>query len=120
MDRNKHKVRRRRRRHGIIRRRVIGTPHRPRLAVYKSVHHFYAQVIDDLAGHTLVSACTLERDLGLTKTWNVAAAQAVGTRLAQRALDRGIRQVVFDRGGFAYHGRVAAFADAARKGGLEF
>ncbi|MBA4027653.1 MAG: 50S ribosomal protein L18 [Planctomyces sp.] len=121
MDHAKHKRARRERRHVGIRKRVEGTPSRPRLAVYKSLMHIYAQVIDDLAGRTLVSASSLEADLGLgKKTGNAAAAAAVGAALAKRAKDKGVQAVVFDRAGFRYHGRVKALADAARKEGLQF
>ncbi|MEX2217876.1 MAG: 50S ribosomal protein L18 [Phycisphaerales bacterium] len=121
MDKSKQKVKRRVRRHGLLRRSVNGTAERPRLAVYKSVHHFYAQVIDDLAGHTLASAGSTEKGLlSGAKPGNAAAAAAVGSKLAEKAKAAGVKKVVFDRGGFKYHGRVKAFADAARKGGLEF
>ncbi len=109
-------------RHRRIRRVIFGTPDRPRLCVYKSLKHMYAQIIDDTKGHTLVSASTLDPALRdqLTSTGNKAAATAVGRLIAQRALEKGITQVVFDRGGFRYHGRVAALADAAREAGLKF
>jgi len=120
MDKNKAKsVRRERRRHGI-RKRVGGTPARPRLSVYKSLNHIHAQVIDDLGGRTLAAASSTEKSLGLEKTGNAAAAAAVGTALAERAKAAGVAAVVFDRGGFKYHGRVKALAEAARKGGLKF
>lgn len=121
MDSQKLKqVRRSRRRQGI-RKRVIGTPERPRLCIYKSLNHFYAQVVDDLAGKTIVSAST--RDKAFTAsggTGNTAAAGSVGTLIAQKAKAAGISQVAFDRGGFRFHGRVKALAEAARKAGLEF
>lgn len=120
MNKNKHKVRRRVRRHGGIRKRVIGTPSRPRLAVYRSLKHIYVQVIDDLAGRTLLSASTLDPDAGAHKTADCAAAAAVGSLLAKRAKEAGITDVCFDRGGFRYHGRIKALADAARKEGLNF
>jgi large subunit ribosomal protein L18 len=121
MDKSKLKVKRRVRRHGTLRKNISGTPERPRLAVYKSVHHFYAQVIDDLAGRTLASSASNEKDAGLAgKTGNAAAAAAVGTKLAEKAKAAGVKKVVFDRGGFKYHGRVKAFAEAARKAGLDF
>ena len=109
-------------RHKRIRRKVFGSPERPRLCVYRSLHHMHAQIIDDVAGHTLVSASTTEPTLRkeLTSTGNKAAAAAVGRLIAQRALEKGITQVVFDRGGFLYHGRIAAVADAAREAGLKF
>lgn len=119
MDKSKLKVKRRVRRHGLIRNRITGTTERPRLSVYKSVHHFYAQVIDDLAGHTVAAAASTEKGLA-AKPGNSAAAAAVGTKLAEKARAAGVKKVVFDRGGFKYHGRVKAFADAARKAGLEF
>lgn len=110
----------RRRRHLRVRMRVAGTPRRPRLAVFRSLKHIYAQIIDDSAGHTLVSACDLEAELrgardGKKKT-EVAA--LVGQAIASRAKKKGIEAVVFDRGGFKYHGRVKALAEAARKAGL--
>jgi large subunit ribosomal protein L18 len=119
MDKSKHKAKRRSRRRASIRVRVEGTPVRPRLSVYKSLNHFYAQVIDDLAGRTLAAASTAEKGPE-GKTGNVPAAATVGARLAEKAKAAGVKAVVFDRGGFKYHGRVKAFADAARKAGLEF
>ncbi len=112
----------RKRRHRRVRARISGTAERPRLNVFRSLSHIYAQVIDDEAGHTLVSASTVDRELrgdidGKDKT---EAAQLVGELIAKRAQERGIKTVVFDRGGFRYHGRVKALADAARKAGLEF
>jgi large subunit ribosomal protein L18 len=109
-------------RHRRIRRTIIGSPDRPRLCVYKSLKHMHAQIIDDIKGHTLVAASTLDPALRdqLKSTGNKEAAAAVGRLIAQRALEKGIRKVVFDRGGFRYHGRVAALADAAREAGLEF
>lgn len=112
----------RKRRHLRVRRKVTGTPQRPRLAVYRSLSHIYAQVIDDTQGHTLVAASSLdslirEQRNGKSKT---EVARLVGDLLAQRARERGIAQVVFDRGGFKYHGRVKALADAAREKGLIF
>jgi large subunit ribosomal protein L18 len=108
--------------HRRVRRKVFGTPERPRLAVYKSLKHIYAQIIDDTKGETLVSASTLDRELRdklpeLTKT---EEAREVGRLIAQRALEKGIKKVVFDRGGFIYHGRIKALAEGAREGGLEF
>ncbi len=120
MNRSKAKTVRRNRRRVQIRRRTAGTAGRPRVAVYRSLNHMYAQVIDDMAGKTLVSASTRESELGGEKTGNAAAAAAVGSKLAERAKAAGISDVVFDRGGFRYHGRVKALADAARKGGLQF
>lgn len=119
MNKNKHKQTRRARRVTGIRKRVLGTPERPRLAVFKSLNHIYAQVIDDLAGRTLAAASTTEDGMP-DKSGNSAAAAAVGTKLAERARSAGVGAVVFDRAGFRYHGRVKALADAARKGGLQF
>lgn len=109
-------------RHLRIRKKIKGTPERPRLAVFKSEKHIYAQIIDDTKGHTLVAASTLDKELRgkLVKTYNVEAAKEVGKLIAQRALGLGIKKVVFDRGGFKYHGRIKALADAAREAGLEF
>ncbi len=104
--------------HTRIRRRVAGTETRPRLAVFRSVQHIYAQVIDDVKGHTLVSASSKEKDG--KNGGNVAGAQAIGKLVAERAKEKGIKAVVFDRGGYLYHGRVKALADAAREAGLEF
>jgi large subunit ribosomal protein L18 len=111
-----------RRRHGRIRRTVFGTSDRPRLAVFRSNQHIYAQVIDDTLHHTLAAASTLEPDLktDLESGANCTASTQVGKLIAQRALEKGIRQVVFDRGGNLYHGRVKALAEAAREGGLDF
>jgi len=110
-------TRRTRRRIGI-RKRVIGTPERPRLAVYRSLKQIYGQIIDDLSGRTLASASSQQAKLGVGG--NCAAAAEVGKLLAQRAAEAGIKQVCFDRGGFRYHGRVKAMAEAARKAGLQF
>ncbi len=105
--------------HTRIRKKLAGTTARPRLAIYRSLSHIYAQVIDDAKGVTLVSASSNEK--GSTGTGgNVAAAKAIGKRVAERAKENGIKQVVFDRGGYLYHGRVKALADAAREAGLEF
>ncbi len=111
-------VRRARRKKGV-RKGLLGGPDRPRLTVFRSSKHMYAQVIDDLTGRTLLSASTTEKDAG-DNGGNAAAAADVGTRLAERAGKAGIKQVVFDRNGFRYHGRVKSLADAARKAGLEF
>ena len=108
------------RRHRRVRKKVRGTAERPRLAVFRSNKHISAQVIDDRAGRTLAAASTLEGDLRSASGGNVAAAGKVGARLAERAAAAGVDTVVFDRGGFMYHGRVAALAEAAREGGLEF
>jgi large subunit ribosomal protein L18 len=107
----------RQRRHDRVRKKVSGTPERPRLAVFRSNKHIYAQLIDDLSGKTLASASTVADG---TKGSKKEAADAVGTLIAERAKAAGIDTVVFDRGGFRYHGRVAAIADAARKAGLKF
>jgi large subunit ribosomal protein L18 len=117
-----HKIRKneiRERVHLRIRRKLRGTSERPRLAVFRSVAHIYAQVIDDSKGETLVSASTVDKG-AKTNGGNVAAAKAVGTTVAEKAKEKGITKVVFDRGGYIYHGRVKALADAARAAGLEF
>jgi len=93
---------------------------RPRLSVFRSGKHIYAQIIDDKAAATLVTASTNEKEDRPAKTWNLEAASAVGKKIAERALAKGVKQVVFDRGGYIYHGRVKALAEAAREGGLEF
>ncbi|RMG66787.1 MAG: 50S ribosomal protein L18 [Nitrospirae bacterium] len=110
------------RRHRRIRKKVFGTPERPRLSVYGSLNHIYAQIIDDIKGHTLVAASTLDKELKaeIGHGGNVDSAKKVGQLIAKRALEKGIKRVVFDRGGFRYHGRIKALADAAREGGLEF
>jgi large subunit ribosomal protein L18 len=105
--------------HKRIRSRVEGTPERPRLAVFRSVNHIYAQVIDDGQGHTLVAAASTEKDLR-GKGGNIEGAKLIGKKVAERAKEKGISRVVFDRGGYQYHGRVKALADAAREAGLEF
>lgn len=112
----------RRRLHERIRKKLRGTPERPRLAVFRSQANIYAQVIDDDAGRTLCAASSLDKDLrGKSgRGGNVAAAKEVGTLIASRAKEKGIDAVVFDRGGFQYHGRIKALADAARGGGLKF
>ena len=104
--------------HARIREKLSGTEARPRLNVYRSLNHIYAQVIDDQKGETLVSASSLA--LKLKTGGNVAAAKEIGKAVAEKAVAKGIKQVVFDRGGFLYHGRIKALADAAREGGLEF
>ena len=108
--------------HARLRNRFAGTSERPRLAVFRSNNHMYAQIIDDTVGNTLVAASTAEKAVKaeLEKTNNVEAAAYVGTVIAKRALEKGIKEVVFDRGGFIYHGKVQALADAAREAGLEF
>jgi large subunit ribosomal protein L18 len=112
----------RQRLHSRIRKKLSGSPQRPRLAVFRSQSHIYAQVIDDEAGQTLCAASSLDADLKAQakRGSNVAAAKAVGQLIAQRAQEKGVSAVVFDRGGFQYHGRVKALADAAREGGLKF
>ena len=104
--------------HKRIRRRLSGSPERPRLAVFRSLSHIYAQVIDDTRGHTLVSAASNEK--GGANGGNLAGAKAIGKLVAERAKAKGILAVVFDRGGYLYHGRVKALADAAREAGLKF
>ncbi|MDD3173174.1 MAG: 50S ribosomal protein L18 [Herbinix sp.] len=108
--------------HKKIRNRFTGTPERPRLAVFRSNNHIYAQIIDDTVGMTLVASSTLEKDVKaeLEKTNDVAAAAYLGTVVAKKALEKGIKAVVFDRGGFIYQGKIKALADAAREAGLEF
>lgn len=108
-------------RHKRVRHKVMGTPQRPRVCVHKSLHHLYAQVIDDVAGMTLASASTLDPDLRQQQAKpNIAGAQQVGELIAKRAQEKGIKTVVFDRGGYPYHGVVAALANSAREHGLEF
>ena len=108
--------------HKRMRYSLSGTAERPRLAVFRSNNHMYAQIIDDTVGNTLVAASTLEKDVKaeLKKTNDVEAAAYLGTVVAKRALEKGIKTVVFDRGGFVYTGKIAALADAAREAGLEF
>jgi large subunit ribosomal protein L18 len=110
------------RRHHRVREKVSGTDSRPRLCVFRSLNHIYAQVIDDLQGHTLVAASTLDAEIGndSKKKNKTGRAEMVGSLLAKRAVDKGISLVAFDRGGFKYQGRVKALAEAARKGGLKF
>ena len=112
----------REKKHRRQRNRFSGTAERPRLAVFRSNNHMYAQIIDDTVGNTLVSACTLQKDVKaeLEKTNNVDAAAYLGTVIAKKALEKGITTIVFDRGGFIYQGKVKALADAAREAGLEF
>lgn len=104
--------------HSRIRRKVKGDTERPRLAIYRSLNHIYAQVIDDRLGQTLVSASTTEKDLGVNSGGNLDAARRIGQVIAERAIAKGIEQVVFDRGGYLYHGRIKALTDAARAAGL--
>ena len=118
---NAHKVRELRlRRHRRVRKKVRGTADRPRLAVFRSNNHITAQLIDDISGRTLAAASTTEADLRSGATGNIEAAKKVGGLVAERGKAAGVTKVVFDRGGFMYHGRIAAVADAAREGGLEF
>ena len=115
---DKNKVRQKR--HGRVRNLLSGTPERPRLNVYRSNKHIYAQLIDDTAQITLASASTKDAEFKGESAANVSSAQAVGTLIANRAKDKGFEKVVFDRGGYLYHGRVKALADAARENGLDF
>ena len=112
----------RQKRHLRIRKNISGSPLRPRLSVFRSNKHIYAQIIDDTKSHTLIAASTMEKDVAgnLANTSNIEAAVAVGKAIAQKAAAIGITQVVFDRGGYLYHGKVKALADAAREGGLVF
>ncbi len=107
-------------RHMRIRRRLVGSKERPRLCIYRSNKHIYAQIVDDSTAATLVQASTLDSELKLTKTWDRESAKSVGELVAKRAKEKGIEFVVFDRGGYIYHGRVAAVAEAAREAGLSF
>jgi large subunit ribosomal protein L18 len=122
MDKAKEKKLARERRHARVRRRVHGTPERPRLTVFRSLKHIHAQVIDDTQGHTLVAASTLDAEVHgqLADKDKSAQAAIVGEVLARRALEAGVERIVFDRSGYKYHGRVKSLADAARKAGLEF
>ena len=121
-DKQQKKQQRLQRRKWSIRNHLAGTPERPRLSVYRSDKHIYAQIIDDVAGRTLVAAATTEKDLrgDLPNGGNVKAAVTIGRAIAERGKAAGITQVAFDRGGRKYHGRVKALADAAREGGLQF
>jgi len=112
----------RRKRHRVVRNKIHGTADRPRLNVYRSLNHIYAQIIDDDSGTTLLTASTLDKEVKdkADKGYNVNAATAVGQLIAGRALEKGIRDIVFDRGGYKYHGRIKALADAAREAGLNF
>ena len=110
----------RKKRHARVRAKLSGTAARPRLNVFRSNKHIYAQLIDDMNGVTLASASTLDKDLNLESTNNVEAAKMVGELVAKRAVEKGITSVVFDRGGYLYHGRIQALADAARENGLQF
>ena len=106
--------------HRRLRRHLNGTAARPRMSVFRSNNHMYVQIIDDTVGKTLLSASTLTKDLGLEKTNDVAAAVALGEYIGKKAVEAGIEEVVFDRGGFIYHGKIQALADAAREAGLKF
>jgi large subunit ribosomal protein L18 len=110
----------RKKRHARVRAKLSGTSARPRLNVFRSNKHIYAQLIDDMSGVTLTSASTLDKEFDLESTTNLAAAQKVGELVAKRAVEKGISSVVFDRGGYLYHGRIQALADAARENGLQF
>ncbi len=120
MNKNKHKAARRVKRHRGLRKRVVGTPDQPRLAVFRSLNHMYAQVIDDLAGVTIASASTREADVNAGSSGNADGAKSVGELVAKRAVEKGVSRVKFDRGGFLFHGRVKALAEAARENGLQF
>jgi large subunit ribosomal protein L18 len=109
----------RRKIHERLRNRLAGTPERPRLNVYRSLNHIYVQVIDDMSGTTLVSASTGGKKSGKKTGGNVASAKEIGKTIAQKAQEKGIKKVVFDRGGYLYHGRIKALAEAAREAGLE-
>ena len=106
--------------HGRIRKRLRGIPEKPRLSVFRSLKHIYAQVIDDRSGRTLAAAGTAEKATGVPSGGNLAGAKEIGKLVAQRAKEAGVTKVVFDRGGYRYHGRIKALAEAAREGGLEF
>jgi large subunit ribosomal protein L18 len=110
----------RRKRHARVRAKLSGTAARPRLNVFRSNQHIYAQLIDDVNGVTIASASTMEKDFGLESTSNLEAAQKVGELVAKRAVEKGFTSIVFDRGGYLYHGRIKALADTARENGLEF
>ncbi|GGH85349.1 large subunit ribosomal protein L18 [Pullulanibacillus pueri] len=115
---NKNSVRKRRHQH--VRRRVVGTTARPRLNVFRSSKHIYAQIINDETSKTIVAASSLDKEAGLTKGTDIEAAKKVGELVAKRALEQGLKEVVFDRGGYLYHGRIKALADGAREAGLTF
>lgn len=110
----------RKKRHARVRAKLSGSAARPRLNVFRSSKHIYAQLIDDANGVTLASASSVEKDFGLESTSNVEAAKKVGELIAKRAVEKGVSSIVFDRGGYLYHGRIQALADAARENGLEF
>ena len=118
---SKQRLESRKRRHHRVRKKITGTPDRPRLAVFRSNRHLVLQVIDDVAGRTLAAASTVEADVrSAGSTGSIDAATRVGTLVGERAREAGVTKVVFDRGGFLFHGRVKAAADAAREAGLEF
>ncbi|WP_458415184.1 50S ribosomal protein L18 [Schinkia sp. CFF1] len=110
----------RKKRHARVRAKVSGTAERPRLNVYRSNQHIYAQLIDDVNHVTLASASTVEKDLNLESTGNIEAAQKIGELVAQRGIEKGVKEIVFDRGGYLYHGKIKALAESAREAGLEF
>lgn len=110
----------RKKRHQHVRRRVTGTAERPRLNVFRSSKHIYAQLVDDVNGVTLAASSTIDKDLKIENGGNVQAAKQVGETVAKRALDKGIETIVFDRGGYLYHGRIKALAEGAREAGLKF
>lgn len=116
INRNENRIKR----HKRLRNHISGTSQRPRLSIYRSDAHIYAQLIDDVNGHTLASASTLDKSLNLENTKNMEAAKAIGTAIAKKAKDAGIEEVVFDRSGYIYHGRIKALADAAKEEGLKF
>lgn len=118
VERNKRRVDR----HNKIRNKIVGTPERPRLNVYRSSNHIYAQVIDDVTGTTIASASTKDKEIvaRVAESTKVDAAKVVGTEVAKRAQEKGIKSVVFDRGGYLYHGRVKSLAEGARENGLDF
>lgn len=112
----------RERRHGRVRKKVVGTPGRPRLNIFRSTANIYAQVIDDVKGVTIIAASTLDKDIkeSLKSRGNIEAAKKVGAAIARKAIEKGVKDVVFDRGGYIFHGRVKALADSAREAGLNF
>jgi large subunit ribosomal protein L18 len=120
MNSQKQKLKRQNQRRRRTRKRIQGHPDRPRVSVYRSLNHMYAQVIDDLSGKTLCSASTMDKSLSIEGSGNAAAAKAVGKAIAERAKAAGVTAVVFDRNGFPFHGRVRALAEGAREGGLQF
>lgn len=122
MLRKENKNAARQKRHYRMRKNLAGTAERPRLNVFRSLSHIYAQIIDDQTGTTLAAASTMDKEVGASLSYggNIEAAKLVGAAIAKRALEKGIKKVVFDRGGYIYHGRVAALAEAAREAGLEF